>query len=159
MTVIHLREPFNDNTTDNIIALHCSLGSGQQWDKLIETCDGRYHVVAPDISGYGRDVPCSDPAPSRLDMEVEHLTEKLRRLAGPIHLVGHSFGGALAFKLATSGRYAHRVRSLTLIEPVLPAILLDQDADRPLYELFARGLHISARRYGLATGSSPWRDF
>jgi pimeloyl-ACP methyl ester carboxylesterase len=145
MTVIHLREPFNDNATENIIALHCSLGSGQQWDKLIEACDGRYYAVAPDISGYGADAPCSDPTPSRLDMEVEHLSENLRRLAGPIHLVGHSFGGALAFRLATSGRYAHRVRSLTLIEPVLPAILLDQDADRPLYELFAQGAaHICA---------------
>ncbi|MEH2513240.1 pimeloyl-ACP methyl ester carboxylesterase [Nitrobacteraceae bacterium AZCC 1564] len=145
MTVIHLRQPLNDNATDNIVALHCSLGSGEQWAKLIEACDLRYNAVAPDISGYGRDVPCADPAPSRLDMEVEHLSEKLRMLTGPIHLVGHSFGGAVAFKLATSGRYAHRVRSLTLIEPVLPAILLEHDADRPLYELFARGAaHICA---------------
>ena len=30
--------------------------------------------------------------------------------------------GALAFKIATDPRYASRVRSLTLIEPVLPTI-------------------------------------
>ncbi|WP_424630294.1 alpha/beta fold hydrolase [Bradyrhizobium sp. SYSU BS000235] len=145
MTVIYLQPPVIDNSTDNIVALHCSLSSGQQWAKLFDASGGRYHAVAPDISGYGRDAPCSDPAPSRLDMEVEHLSEELSALTGPIHLVGHSFGGAVAFKLATRGRYTHRIRSLTLIEPVLPAILLEQDDDRPLYELFARGAaHICA---------------
>jgi pimeloyl-ACP methyl ester carboxylesterase len=61
----------------------------------------------------------------------------LEPLAGQIHLVGHSFGGAIAFKLATREPFAHRVRTLTLIEPVLPSILLEQDSDHPLYELFA----------------------
>src|SRR5205085_6391062 len=32
---------------------------------------------------------------------------------------------------------ASHVRSLTLIEPVLPAILLEHDADRPLYDYFS----------------------
>jgi pimeloyl-ACP methyl ester carboxylesterase len=139
MTVLmDLRPPINDNATDNVVALHCSLGSGQQWDKLIEACAGRYNAVAPDISGYGGNSPWLDPASSTLEIEAEHISEKLETLTGPIHLLGHSFGGAVAFKLATSGRYAHRVRSLTLIEPVLPSLLLEQDADRPLYELFVR---------------------
>lgn len=138
IAVMHLRRPVNDNAMDNIVALHCSLGSGQQWDPLLEACSGKYHAIAPDLLGYGENSPYHDPAPSRLDAEAEHLSEKLEMLAGPIHLVGHSYGGAVAFKLATSGRYAYRVRSLTLIEPVLPAILLEDDADRPLYELFAR---------------------
>lgn len=145
MTVIHLRPPIDDNAKDNVVALHCSLGSGEQWAELIEACEGKYNIVAPDISGYGGNSPCSDPAPSKLDTEVEQLSEQLKTLSGPIHLVGHSFGGALAFKLAVNGRYAHRVRSLTLIDPALPAILLEHEADRSLYELFARGAaHICA---------------
>ena len=125
-------------TTDvkaNIVALHCSLSSGNQWSKLIEACD-EYNAVAPDISGYGTDTPCCDPASSRLEIEAEHLAQHLETLAGPIHLVGHSFGGAIAFKIATSGQYACRVRSLTLLEPVLPSILLEQDVDHPLYRYF-----------------------
>ncbi|WP_424630293.1 alpha/beta fold hydrolase [Bradyrhizobium sp. SYSU BS000235] len=135
--LIQLRRPMNDNGPDNIVALHGSLSSGQQWAKLIEACGRKYHVVAPDLEGYGSNSLCLEPAPSRLDTEAEYLSEKLEALAGPIHLVGHSFGGSIAFKLATSGRYAHRVRSLTLIEPVLPSILFELDADRPYYELFA----------------------
>ena len=135
--LIRLAVPVNDNAPDNIVALHGSLSSGQQWAKLIEACGQKYHAVAPDIAGYGSNPPCDEPAPSRLDTEAEHLSAKLEALTGPIHLVGHSFGGALAFKLATSGRYAHRVRSLTLVEPALPSILLEQEADRPYYEVFA----------------------
>lgn len=134
--MIHLQPPVNDNTTDNVVALHCSLGSGQQWTELIEACGNRYNAVAPDISGYGGNSPWLDPAPSTLEIEAEHISKILETLPGPIHLLGHSFGGAVAFKLATSGRYAHRVRSLTLIEPVLPSLLLERDDDRPLYELF-----------------------
>jgi pimeloyl-ACP methyl ester carboxylesterase len=88
------------------------------------------------MSGYGENPPWPDPASSTLEIEVEQLSEKLDTLAGPLHVVGHSFGGAVAFKLASSERYAHRVRSLTLIEPILPSLLLEQDGDRPLYDLF-----------------------
>lgn len=125
----------------NIVALHCSLSSGSQWSKLIEACGG-YNAIAPDISGYGTDTPRHSPVPSRLDVEAEHLSQQLETLAGPIHLVGHSFGGAIAFKLATSRRYARRVQSLTLIEPVLPSILLEQEIDHTLYQLF---VHETAR--------------
>lgn len=137
MTVLN-RRPANDNATDTIVALHCSLGSGKNWAKLVEAYGDRYHVVAPDLAGYGSNAPCGNPAPSSLGIEAERLAQRLEPLAGPIHLIGHSFGGSLAFKLATSGRYAHQVRSLTLVEPVLPSMLLDQEADRPYYELFAQ---------------------
>ncbi|MBR1122833.1 alpha/beta fold hydrolase [Bradyrhizobium lablabi] len=138
MTALKNRRPLTDvNATDNVVALHCSLSSGQQWSQLVETCAGICNAVAPDLSGYGSNPPCRNPATSRLDAEAEPLSRQLEVLAGPVHFVGHSFGGAIAFKLATSERLAHRVRSLTLIEPVLPTILLERDADRPLYDLFA----------------------
>jgi pimeloyl-ACP methyl ester carboxylesterase len=57
---------------------------------------------------------------------------------GPIHLVGHSYGGAIALNLATASPLAKRVLSLTLIEPVLPTMLLEHAMDRPLYEQFFR---------------------
>ena len=66
------------------------------------------------------------------------LEGRLREAIGPIHLVGHSYGGALAFKFATDSPLASRVRSLTLIEPVLPTILHENGPDRPLYEHFVR---------------------
>jgi pimeloyl-ACP methyl ester carboxylesterase len=119
-----------------VVALHCSLGSGRQWTKLTEALGPTYRVIAPDIAGYG-DVRAIYDLPLTLADEVAFLLERIDAGAGPIHLVGHSYGGAIAFKMATASPLANRVRSLTLIEPVLPTLLKENAADRRLHDLFA----------------------
>jgi pimeloyl-ACP methyl ester carboxylesterase len=123
--------------TSSVVALHCSLSSGRQWDRLAQELGGRHQVIAPDISGYG-DNATSFALPTTLAEEIEALSPRLSESGEPLHIVGHSYGGALAFKIATDTRYASRVRSLTLIEPVLPTILMESGSDRRLYEHFAR---------------------
>jgi pimeloyl-ACP methyl ester carboxylesterase len=121
-----------------VLALHCSLGSGRQWTKLAAELD--LPVVAPDISGYGNGPAPANP-PLTLAEEVEYLGAIIGSTEGPLHLVGHSYGGAIAFKIATTSRFAGRVRSLTLIEPVLPTLLQESPADRRLYDRFAQLAH------------------
>jgi pimeloyl-ACP methyl ester carboxylesterase len=123
--------------TCSVIALHCSLSSGHQWARLPNDLPARYQVIAPDISGYGNSTKSFD-LPTTFSEEVDWLGGRLREAVGPVHLVGHSYGGALAFKIATDTPLATRVRSLTLIEPVLPTILMENEADRPLCEQFVR---------------------
>lgn len=120
----------------SVVALHCSLGSGRQWTKLAAALDGS-NFMAPDISGYGV-ASCGRDWPRTLDGEIVRLEPWFAKAEGPIHLVGHSYGAAIAFRLATASPYASRVRSLTLIEPVLPTLLRDTPADARLYERFAR---------------------
>jgi pimeloyl-ACP methyl ester carboxylesterase len=129
--------PHEENAISSIVALHCSLGSGRQWARLVEDAGTRHHVIAPDIAGYGSR-PDAIALPRTLAQEAELLSDALAAATGPIHLVGHSYGGAIALKLATSSPLARRVLSLTLIEPVLPTLLLDNAMDRPLYEQFFR---------------------
>src|SRR5206468_11485635 len=78
--------------------------------------------------------------PVTLADEAALLGEQLEAAEGPIHLVGHSYGGAVAFKMATSEPWASRIRSLTLIEPVLPTLLCDNAADRRLHADLFRSL-------------------
>jgi pimeloyl-ACP methyl ester carboxylesterase len=120
-----------------VIALHCSLGSGRQWTKLTEACGSSHRVIAPDIAGYG-DNRGSFDLPLTLAGEVAFLLDRIDAGTGSIHLVGHSYGGAIAFKLATASPLAGRVRSLTLIEPVLPTLLKENAADCRLHDLFAQ---------------------
>ena len=120
-----------------VVALHCSLGSGRQWKTLADELGRSHRFFAPDISGYGTN-SCALDLPLTLAEEVRCLSGTLNDAEGPIHLVGHSYGGAIAFKIATASPFAHRVRSLTLIEPVLPTLLCGSDADRRLHERFAQ---------------------
>jgi len=120
-----------------VVALHCSLGSGRQWASLIDELGSSHRVLAPDISGYGSG---AGPAnlPTTLAEEVAYLGAAIENIEGPIHLVGHSYGGAIAFKIATASSFVGRVRSLSLIEPVLPTLLKESPADRRLHDLFAQ---------------------
>jgi pimeloyl-ACP methyl ester carboxylesterase len=118
----------------SVVALHCSLGSGRQWARLGTGLGAR--LIAPDLIGYGSNT-CLLDLPMTLAQEVSALREHLREANGPIHLVGHSYGGAIAFKIATDPAFEHRIRSLTLIEPVLVTLLLESAPDRRLYNQFA----------------------
>jgi pimeloyl-ACP methyl ester carboxylesterase len=131
---------FESDINSCVIALHCSLGSGNQWASLAKQLAGKHRVITPDISGYGNN-PGSFNLPTTLAEEVDLLGKLIDDATGPIHLVGHSYGGAVAFKIATDSPLAGRIRSLTLIEPVLPTILMENGADRRLYEHFVRVAH------------------
>lgn len=119
-----------------VVALHCSLGSGRQWARLIADLGGGHQMIAPDLSGYGRHTG-RPVLPVTLADEVAMLGEQLEHATGSIHLVGHSYGGAVALKMATTEPWASRIRSLTLFEPVLPTLLRDNGADRRLHDVFA----------------------
>ena len=125
--VIQISRPERDKDTDKacVVALHCSLGSGRQWKALADELKRSHRFFAPDISGYGANEECALDLPLTLAEEIRAIRGTLNDAEGPIHLVGHSYGGAIAFAIATRFPFAHRLRSLTLIEPVLPTLLCD----------------------------------
>jgi pimeloyl-ACP methyl ester carboxylesterase len=82
-------------------------------------------VVAPDLYGYGKSPEWTEARIMELEDEIELLRPVLDRIPGPFHLVGHSYGAALAFKLALT--MPARVRSLIAYEPVLFNLLFRSD--------------------------------
>jgi pimeloyl-ACP methyl ester carboxylesterase len=133
--IVRISRPERGNAA--VVALHCSLGSGRQWKALADELARSHTFFAPEISGYGTN-GCALDLPLTLAEEVRCLSGTLNDAEGPIHLVGHSYGGAIAFRIATASPFAPRIRSLTLIEPVLPTLLCEGDADRRLYARFAQ---------------------
>lgn len=98
-----------------VLLLHCSAGTGAQWRALAAQLAGSFRVLAPDLPGYGGSPALEGPRAGLRDHAFA-LSRLLDDAHGPVHLVGHSFGGAVALRLATL--LGRRVRSLALVEPV-----------------------------------------
>ena len=92
-----------EGPTSWVLALHCSLGSGRQWARLATSLEDRHELIAPDLVRND-----GGQSPMTLADEVDRLDQAVARRRGPIHLVGHSYGGAIAFRAATCSAFAHR---------------------------------------------------
>lgn len=108
-----------------VLCLHSSLGSGRQWRPLADTLVPHARVVAPDLHGHGASPPWRGARALRLDDELALLAPAVAGLGGGFDLVGHSYGGAVAMRVAL--RTPSRVRRLAIYEPALFS-LLAQDA-------------------------------
>ena len=108
-------------TGEPVIFLHCSASSNKQWNAAFDTWDSRYLLLAPDLysSGCTSDWPgTGDPT---LADEAALVKAVIANLDRPVHLVGHSYGGAVALRLALLN--PEWVQSLCMIEPVAFNIL------------------------------------
>ena len=96
---------------------HCSSASHKEWLPLIEALrDDGWRVLAPDLIGYGQSEPWPVEKPFSIEADVKVLLGLAKKTKGPLHLVGHSYGAALALEAAR--KLGARVKSLTLVEPV-----------------------------------------
>lgn len=109
---LHCRET---GSGPRVLLLHCSAGTGGQWRQLASQLSGSFRVMAPDLHGYGASA-LHHRMPVSLTGHAMLLSRLLEDSSEPVHLVGHSFGGAVALRLATL--LGAQVRSLSLIEPV-----------------------------------------
>ncbi len=118
---------------ETVLLLHSSAGSGALWRSLTERLRTRCRVLAPDLYGYGDTDPWPGYRPLTLADEAALAAAVLPPACDSIHLVGHSYGGAVALRFAL--QWPGRLRSLTLIEPVAFHLLRDtaEAADRALF--------------------------
>ncbi|HYA15183.1 MAG TPA: alpha/beta fold hydrolase, partial [Syntrophales bacterium] len=99
-----------------LFLLHAAGSSGIQWSKIREILKERYQLYIPDLYGEGKTPPLEDWS-YLLDEETQLIRHLIDSIGESVHLVGHSYGGVLAMRLALSDQ--HRIASLTLIEPVV----------------------------------------
>ncbi|PND57105.1 alpha/beta hydrolase [Mycobacterium sp. ENV421] len=98
-----------------ILAIHGLTGHGRRWRALSENHLPEFAMAAPDLIGHGRS---SWSAPWTIDANVAALASLLEDDAdGPVLVVGHSFGGAIALNLAAA--YPDLVSGLVLLDPAI----------------------------------------
>jgi pimeloyl-ACP methyl ester carboxylesterase len=91
-----------------VLCLHSNASHSGQWRGLMDQLSDRFRVVAVDSWGSGRTAEWPSDRVIRLADEVELLQPLLDSASGPLHLVGHSYGAAVALKAALlhPGRFA-----------------------------------------------------
>ena len=140
-----------------VVLLHSSCYSRRQWRRLVAELAGRYRTLALDLYGYGETSYPADPEAFSLDDEVALVEHVLDRVAGPVHLVGHSYGGVVA--LATAVRYPERVRSLALHEPVVFQVAQHDGALAPVGAEIERMVELLAERVEAGAAAEAARCF
>ncbi len=162
----------NTNTEHRpiVVCVHGSASNGGQWRSFRQALRGRCRVFTPDLIGYGsrRYRPNGR---FRLQDEVDAIIEQIGDITEPFHLIGHSYGGAVATYFAK--KYPERVKSLILYEPANFAMLFDEGLHteaskeiRRVRSVFANGVGTAMSRWRSArhfitywSGTAQWRQF
>jgi len=119
-----------------VVLVHSGPATGAQWRGVCDALKDRYRCLAIDLYGMGGTDPWPDGQPITLDHEAELVRALIAACDRFVHLVGHSYGGAVSIRAVLAGE--RRVRSLTLIEPA--AYLLLPLAGEPA--LFAEAIRV-----------------
>jgi pimeloyl-ACP methyl ester carboxylesterase len=147
-----------------VILLHSSASSARQWDALIRALEPRFRVLAVDFHGHGAKPGWTSDRPLRLADEAA-LVEPLLA-AGGVHVVGHSYGAAVALKVATL--HPHALRSVVAFEPVLFPLLIESGRHEQaqivatvaddIHRMINRGQRVAAaeRFIGYWSGAATW---
>jgi pimeloyl-ACP methyl ester carboxylesterase len=111
----------------HVVALHCSGSSGRQWQPLAGMMGQEYCLTTPDLFGCGSGEQWAPERPFAVKDDTAPVIDLIDRLNGPVHLVGHSYGGAVALRAALARE--DRVASLSLYEPMVPHVLKSMGPD------------------------------
>ena len=107
---------FTDNGSgDPVVMIHCSSACAREWQGLCETLNADFRSIALDQWGCGKSDPWNGQAEFTLGSEAAPIVNVILKIGTPVHLVGHSYGGGVALKIARE--HPELVLSLTLIEP------------------------------------------
>nr|WP_272874396.1 alpha/beta hydrolase [Pseudaestuariivita rosea] len=107
--------------------IHCSLAHHGVWAGVMKALSDTHQMVAFDMPGHGRSGDWTGPG----DYQTETTRIAASFCDGPVHLIGHSFGGTVALRLACE--QPELVQRLSLIEPVFFAAA--RAAGDPAYDL------------------------
>jgi pimeloyl-ACP methyl ester carboxylesterase len=105
-----------------------SCSTGAAWRPMMAEWNGRFRCVTTSLLGYGGTAERRTREDPSIVHEAEALEAVIRRAGGPVHLVGHSFGGLVSLVVAL--RRQVPLASLTIVEApaleVLRAVGEDQ---------------------------------
>jgi pimeloyl-ACP methyl ester carboxylesterase len=98
-----------------------SCSTGAAWRPILSQWEDGFRCVTTSLLGYGGTAERRTSRDADISHEAEILEAVIRRAAGPVHLVGHSFGGLTALAVALRNKVP--LLSLIIAEAPAPEIL------------------------------------
>lgn len=140
-----------------IVLLHAGGASGKQWAKVGALLEARFRVIAPDLWGFGGTERWSGERELTHDDQALLVAGVIEQLCKqPVHLVGHSYGGATAVRLML--RNMALVRTAVLIEPILtPLLRLAGEEDH--FREYLQMAHSFLENAAAGNLNEAWRAF
>ncbi len=114
-----------------VVCLHSNASTSSQWKSLMNDLSDQFMVLASDALGAGKSPPWPATQPGALSQEVRLLSQVLEAAGDEFFLVGHSYGGAVALKVALE--HPDRVKAIVLYEPTLFAVLQQESPNQPAF--------------------------
>ncbi|MGD8808368.1 MAG: alpha/beta hydrolase [Gammaproteobacteria bacterium] len=140
-----------------LVLLHAGGTSAAHWRKMTPLLQNRFRVVAPDLIGFGETSSWHGARDLTHDDQADLVRDLLNGAIGcPVHLVGHSYGGAVAVRFGL--RFPKMVKSMVLIEPVLSP-LLPQVGEHALFEAERKLATAFIEDAEAGRSVSAWRRF
>ncbi len=138
------------------LLLHCTLARSEALLPLAKSLPGTSVLV--DLLGHGK----SQDWTGQGDYQTANMAAAVDLCDGPMHVVGHSFGAAVALRMAVD--HPAKIARLTLIEPVYFALATDATARAdhiarfaPIYAAYDAGdFETAARLFHGDWGGSAW---
>jgi pimeloyl-ACP methyl ester carboxylesterase len=104
-----------------VLFVHGNVSSSLFWQPVMLAMPGQYRPLAIDLRGFGDTDPEPVDATRGLRDYADDLAAVIDALGlAAVHLVGWSMGGGVVLQYLVDRPGAHRVTSLTLVDPVSP---------------------------------------
>jgi pimeloyl-ACP methyl ester carboxylesterase len=141
-----------------LVLVHDYLASHVAWEDVLPRLSQRFHVIAPDLPGFGES---EKPSPNRYPYDFDAFSESLVDLVAALGLArvsicGHVLGGSVALTIAAS--HPHLVEKLVLVNalvyPPLELDMISRVASVPLL-----GPFVFKQLYGRALFRTRFLDY
>jgi len=109
-----------------VVCLHANASTSAQWRGLMVRLGDRRRLLAPDSYGCGQSPEWPSARTISLADEARLIAPVLASAGASFALVGHSYGGAIALRVAC--QMPEHVQALMLYEPTMFALI---EADGP----------------------------
>ena len=128
-----------------VIALHCSGWNAKQWRELHDALGPGFELVTPE--NYGTEARGDWPGGHAFSLadEAAEAIEMIDESPAPVHLIGHSYGGALALHIALAR--PQKIASLAIYEPCAYHLLrqIGRDGEEGFAEIMELNSFVNAR--------------